>query len=264
MSGPAITTLVLIVAVIAAGVGVVVWKIRQRQAIAAMSPLERAVYDAEAKYASAVKEATKSRDARVKEQKARVKAAASGVRDAQRIGSRTIAAYSAKDGRAEMTSLTLTLRGRTVELNGSVSAAVDATGNVAVDRRTTAGRVVAGAVIAGPVGAVVGAAAKKKQVNDFRALYLTVTGPGFSVVFTCDPDTGGPARQFAAAVNSCAMNADRVRAQRSAALKSAQARLEEANADTGAVRLAESRLSSVMADRSEIEAAKLALAGSTE
>jgi hypothetical protein len=43
---------------------------------------------------------------------------------------------------------------------------------------------------------------KIETVTDTRELYLTVTGPGFEVVKSINPDYGREAREFAALVNS--------------------------------------------------------------
>lgn len=75
----------------------------------------------------------------------------------------------------------------------------------ALSRRTTATRVVAGAVLAGPVGAVVGAVAKKKTGGDS---YLVITGPEFEWQIEVDRKHADKARQFAAQINTAAKQID--------------------------------------------------------
>lgn len=84
-----------------------------------------------------------------------------------------------------------------------VTATVDVSG--AVNRRITATRAGAGFVLAGPIGALVGAAARKKQ--DDREMFLLVEGPDFAWVEPVAAKHHAAARQFAAQINTAARGA---------------------------------------------------------
>ncbi len=78
------------------------------------------------------------------------------------------------------------------------SAQVDS--GAAISSRVTATRVVAGAAIAGPIGAVVGALAKK----DRSKVYLAVTTPDDHVLLELKGKEEGEARRFAGNLNAAA------------------------------------------------------------
>lgn len=82
-------------------------------------------------------------------------------------------------------------------VKGKVVARTD----VPVDRRTTVTRVVGGASVAGPAGAIVGAVAKKR-VGPRRNVRLVISGPGFEWDEEISPVQEGRAREFVAEVNA--------------------------------------------------------------
>ena len=78
------------------------------------------------------------------------------------------------------------------------SATVDA--GAAIAARVTATRVAAGAALAGPLGALVGALAKK----DRSRVYLAVTTSDDHILLEVDGKDEADARRFAASVNAAA------------------------------------------------------------
>lgn len=113
-----------------------------------------------------------------------------------------------------MTESHITFGGQTFSLNPSYQATVDTAGNLATSSRTTATRVVAGGLLFGPVGAIVGASAKKNRVHDTRELYLLVQGDAFSGIITCRPDDGPKVRQLAVAISNAGRNVEQMLAYR--------------------------------------------------
>lgn len=68
-------------------------------------------------------------------------------------------------------------------------------------RRTTATRVIGGALLAGPAGAIIGAIARKKTGG---TQYLVIAGPAFEWQIQVDRGDVDRARKFAAKVNTAA------------------------------------------------------------
>lgn len=96
-----------------------------------------------------------------------------------------------------VSSTAVTYQGQSFPRVGA-TAAVETAGQVEVRDRTRLS-VTRIAVL----GVFALAAPKRKTVtSDTRELYLTVTGDGFEVCVSVDPDKGLQARQFAAVVNS--------------------------------------------------------------
>lgn len=91
---------------------------------------------------------------------------------------------------------------REYHLDSSVRASVEAGGSI--DRRTSATRVAAGAVLTGGVGAIVGAIAKKKV--DKRELYLVIEADEWAELVELKPKHGAQAREFAQKINLAARN----------------------------------------------------------
>lgn len=152
-------------------------------------------------------------------------------------------------GSVQVTETTVSVNGHGHPLVEGITARIESTGDLHVYRasRSTLTRTVAGGVVAGPIGAVVGAGIKKgsTRTNDTRQLFLTVTGPGWQEVTQLNPDMGLEARQFAAAIQttsgSSTLHGARYRARVAAAQRCLDAtiadtaRLEAADRDTGEV-----------------------------
>lgn len=125
-------------------------------------------------------------------------------------------------------------------LTPHVSAVVDHAGNLVHKSRSTMTRMGAGAVIAGPLGFLVGVAAKKGQTVDNRELYLFVEGEDWADSTNCDPGKEGQkVREFAQKVNVAARNADRVRAERAQQVAELTRRLAALEADRSEIEQAE-------------------------
>lgn len=89
-------------------------------------------------------------------------------------------------------------------LDASVQARVESGGSI--DRRTTATRVAAGALLTGGVGAIVGAIAKKRI--DLRELYLVVEADEWAELVELKPKQGAQARELAQKINLAARSTD--------------------------------------------------------
>ncbi|WP_457100163.1 hypothetical protein [Microbacterium sp. P5_E9] len=269
---------------IATAVTGIVWmrRRRNRARIEAMSPAEREAHDEAIAHAERLKTAAKGLTAAEKEHASHVKSAekelAHGrsaydkavrrarreVAAAEQIGSRKIGSYAAKDGKVSATEFAITVPQGTFRLDPSVTATVDTAGNFATSSRTTATRVAAGAVLFGPVGAIVGASAKKRKMHDMRELYLFIQGAEFATMLTCDPDDGANVRKFATAVNHAAQHRDTLLEQRTTAIAAAKEHLDMQIAATEVVEELVQQLERTQSDASGIEAARIVLALESE
>lgn len=121
-------------------------------------------------------------------------------------------------------------------LDEGVEATLDAEGDVTryATQRTTATRVVTGAMLAGPAGAIVGGVAKKTSHHkaDDRELYLIVLARDWQEVARLNPAEGQKARSLMHAINVAARNATAARVRHEEVVATARAHLEAATADT--------------------------------
>jgi hypothetical protein len=129
------------------------------------------------------------------------------------------------------------------------TATVDTAGNLAVTRRATLTRTVAGGVLFGPVGAIIGGAGfKKAKNNDVRELYLMIETPTLVAVVECPADQGMKARTFAAQITTAAKQAEAIAAGRPQQIAAAEVQLTAAREDTAALEAAQRKLAEVAAD----------------
>ena len=113
----------------------------------------------------------------------------------------------------------------TIPLTPGVLADVNTSGNLAIGGRSTLTRMGTGAIVAGPLGFMVGMAAKKDRKVDTRELYLIVQSEsGGGVVVACSPDQGEKVRQFALNLMGAARLAPQASEARRQAITSAQRR----------------------------------------
>ena len=212
----AITAVVVLLALVATGCAVVVaWlTVRKRRAahVAAMSAAERERHDAVVEYRSRIASAEKELATATREHTSRLKASEKARVRAKADAWRTIASSRGRDGAASIASPFIAVPQGAFPLTNAVIATVDTAGNLATSSRSTLARIAAGGLLFGPVGAIVGGAAKKNSVHDLRELYLLIQGETFATLISCDPDDGPRVRQFAAAVRLATLNADGARA----------------------------------------------------
>jgi hypothetical protein len=151
-------------------------------------------------------------DARIAESRAKLEVARgkedAARADAERARANTKAAWAELRGKALPVSLDgreLTIRApgsgaRRHTIDAHVTAQVETAGNLV--RRPTLMRAAAGAVVAGPLGAVLGGAAWKKE--DARELYLAIEGKDWAELVQLDPRRGSEARALAQRINLAA------------------------------------------------------------
>jgi hypothetical protein len=135
-------------------------------------------------------------------------------------------------------------------------ATVDTAGNLMVTKRVTLTRLVA-------LGVIGGLLFQKKQKDDTRELYLLVETPNFVNVTKCSADAGQRVRQFAARINTAALQASKREEQRPAMVARYEAELRQATQNVSAIEAAQQRLAVGEADRgllTPIEEAQSALA----
>src|SRR5262249_45268418 len=108
-------------------------------------------------------------------------------------------------------------------------------GNLAVTKRVTVTRLIAGGVVGGLLF-------QKKQTHDSRELYLLVEGPGWATMAKCDPNAGAAVRQFAQQINVAAHSAATWAEERAKAIERAQGELSRVREDTTLIADAKRRL----------------------
>jgi hypothetical protein len=264
MNSSTVTALVIVGILLGAGAVIFVVLKRRRDKetarVAAFSPTEREAHDAQIAYAADVKSAELVHKGEVKARESRMKAATKGLAAANALGSRSIGSIRGKEGTISANELMISINGASYPLDSSISARVDTAGNFATSSRTTFTRVAAGGLLFGPVGAIVGASAKKNKSHDLRELYLLVEGPEFAAMLTCNPDHGSRVRQFATALKQAGLAAPQVLAHRVGQIEIANAALAAETANVEALDSAATALAATRLDTRRIDAAARQLA----
>lgn len=124
----------------------------------------------------------------------------------------------------------VTSQGTAFFSEGPVAASVDSAGNISVSRRPTLTRALAGGALLGPLGALGGLMATKKETADTRELYLIIEAPTFSSLLHCKPESGSLARQMALNVNAASRNSVNVEAQRKKYIDETKVALDQSRA----------------------------------
>jgi hypothetical protein len=149
----------------------------------------------------------------------------------------------------------------TIPLSSSVVADISTSGNLAIGGRSTLTRMGTGAVIAGPLGFMVGMAAKKDRKVDTRELYLIVQDHGGGIVVPCNPDGGEKVRQFALNLMAAARRAPQAAEARRLLIEEAERALRAARSDTGKLEAARAALRSVETERLALPPAPESVSG---
>jgi hypothetical protein len=151
----------------------------------------------------------------------------------------------------------------TVPLSTSVLADISTSGNLAIGGRSTLTRMGTGALIAGPLGFMVGMAAKKDVKNDTRELYLIVQDQnhGGGVVVPCNPDQGEKVRQFALNLMTVARSTPQAAEARRRLVEEAEQALLAARSDTGNLESARTALETVETERLALPPAPESVSG---
>ena len=190
---------------------------------------ESDVYEAKSSHRSAVKRAESAvRDAK-ETQERRIKAAEKKMREAEKDADRRLGSYKS----ASLYADRVAGKGVVVPLGTRLVARVE------IRPRSASGR--------------------DGQPADLWRPFLVIESPAGNIVVEGEPDDEQAARNFAAAVNKAAANAEEAARARKAALDQLQRELEEARSDTSAIQEAEAALAAVQADTSKVDEAQAAL-----
>ena len=256
-----ITAIIIVVLLLAAGVGgFLYWKKREADRIAAMSPEERELFEAESEYKQNTKMAQTALAKTQKEYDKNVKQAEKALAQAEQVGTRKLKAYSGKSGSVTLYDLHLVTPSGTVNfLEGECTATLDSAGNLARTQKTSLGRMVGGGLLLGPAGALAGGMLKKNKTFDDRELYLLIESATVGALIQCNPDDGAKVREVAMLINTQARNAQNINQQRIAGIQQATATLEATRGDTAALEASKSGLAQVQADTGRLQAAQAAV-----
>lgn len=195
---------------------------------AARKPLVERLKAAEKDYARRVRDAENNFSKKKIEADQRLRAAQNDVAQAEAMGRNRVAKFRGRDGSVEAFENVLVVGDKTFQMETSVRATVDASGNFFRHSRSTLTRMAAGGMLFGPVGVLAGGMVKKAKTHDTRELYLLIEGDEFAAVITCDPNYGPSAQHAAAAINQAAKTSNGLEERRAAGIASALERLEAA------------------------------------
>lgn len=246
----AIILLLVILVVGGALTGYYFYRKHQRM-LAAMTPEQRELYEAEKQYKKSVKRAENELWWATYNHSMKVTSAEGALREAQEQGRKHLGSYSGVDGakvelwqnRVRMPSMDKKVGWWEVPSNlppkehyfegGPVQATVDTAGNLAVTSR-----------------------AEETVGYDARKLYLMIEGSDFASVIQCRPDDGPQVRDLAAKINNAARSIHSVLRGREEAIAQAELELEEARNDRVGIEAATEQLEVVKNDTKRLDAAR--------
>ena len=255
-----IAVIVLVVLIAASVAAVLLVRRNKQKRIAAMSPAERELHEAQLEYEATVKAAEKDHAREVKAREKRLKVAEVNLSTANAIGNRRVGGFRGTDGAVSFTGTTITVSQGTFPLTTDITAVADTAGNLATSSRTTLTRVAAGGLLLGPAGMILGGVAKKNKIHDTRELYLLVEAPDrFASLISCNPDDGQKVRQVAMGIKQAALNVNNTLMQRQQAIAAAENDLYTEQQDSGALSVAAAALESARKNTGRVTAAQRAL-----
>jgi gas vesicle protein len=224
----------------------------QQKRVAAMTPAERALRDAEKQHAAAVAEKQAALKAATKAHKKAVNAAERDVHQAERHGTKRLGSV----GTVTAWEHEIRTDGGLFAMTPEVTATVQSGGELLVSSRASLTRIAGGALLGGPVGAIAGGLLRKDTSKDLRELYLLVEGKEFATLVDCNPDEAAKVRQFATAINLAAKVSLQRATERAEKVAVAQTALAGVVADTRAVDAAQENLDGIRADTGAVDAAR--------
>ena len=225
--------------------------------LAAMTPEERELYEAEKEYERSVKQAERELAWKTTKHKAKVWAAEGALKKAREQGRDHLGTYWSKSykkvdlwrDRIEVPLPDGSKKEHHFE-NGSVMATVDTAGNLAVTKTGTLTRWLA----YGDTGASL---FKKTKKHDTRELYLMIEGPDFVSLVECKPDEGPRVREFAAKINNASKSAHLVSQAREEAIAQAERELEVARKDRSEIEAATKKLEDTKGRTERLDTARM-------
>ncbi|HJF18661.1 MAG TPA: hypothetical protein K8U78_05930 [Aeriscardovia aeriphila] len=247
--------LLVILGLLAWFIVLLVQEIKREQA---KTPEEKAYDAAVREHERRVHEAEKLYNKALKAHDRRVAAARWQHEKAQKMGDGYVDSIIGKEGKIEVHKLYITTPQGRYPLDPSVRAEVDTAGAIAVKSRTTLTRVATGAVLFGPIGALIGASAKKNTVIDTRQLFLVIESDAFAAALTLSPDQASQAHAFATKLLQTAKQVPVLKADQKRMLEETQKNIEEEQADRREINTASHNLTLVQKDTQTVDAAKRA------
>jgi hypothetical protein len=116
------------------------------------------------------------------------------------------------------------------------------------------------APLAPEIRATVDSSGELTNKSDTRELYLTLETPKYQAVIHCNPNDSGAVREFAAAINTAAKNAEEQVRKHEARKQNAEAALAETREDRSVIQAAQDQLTTAERETAAVESARQALA----
>jgi len=248
-----IILIVIAAVVVVAVVVLVALRLRKRRRIAAMSPEERELYEAERHYRSSVEMAQRTLDTTVQSWDQRIKEAEGSLKEARRIGYRPLGSLEKVDLFEDHLEAP---EGAFQLANGPVTAVVETAGQLAATRQEIVSR--AGKEVLRDLMTQAGGEGASTH-------YLLVETPIFVTLRRLRDSDVVQARQFASSINSAATSTADLTRRREEAVAAAQLTLDQIKADkSGAVQASQEELDRVKENTGRLEAARRAAGAATE